>query len=312
MAAVLIAASITSCDKQKKTGAEEESLDSTLTETGTLTRTPDGRQDTTVTDLFIGMEEEEEEGYAPLAGSIVKDFRSRWYRVIQFDDEEPEKDAFDVLLRLNIDSIYPSQEVMNTVAARLDKNLKEIFVEAVKGDDTPYTQSHNRNLQLSNVKTSGDILEYAKEWFMEFDKQIKAPKDDETLTEIPPVVVSLVANRIYENDTESTYLLEYSYSYHGSNGCPSGAEYFTIDKATGKILGYDELIGEGKEKQVTDALQKAYEKQFGGPNEEQNWEWLSEDFRNNCARVKEGILFYYLPYSIGCGAEGEYFLMYRP
>lgn len=36
---------------------------------------------------------------------------------------------------------------------------------------------------------------------------------------------------------------------------------------------------------------------------------LDHSYKNNCAKVKEGMLFYYHPYEIGCGADGQYNLI---
>ena len=45
-----------------------------------------------------------------------------------------------------------------------------------------------------------------------------------------------VCHKIYEDSIWVTYIIEMSVDYHSSCGCPSSADYYTINKQSGKIL----------------------------------------------------------------------------
>jgi len=122
-----------------------------------------------------------------------------------------------------------------------------------------------------------------------------------------------VAHKIYDQGDQATYLVEMSWSYNGSNGCTSKANFYTINKETGEILTVDDLVKKYGEPTLTDKLWSAYQAEQskrgyknGQTSVSQN-EILSK--ADGCAIINEGLMFYYLPYHIGSGADGEYNLV---
>lgn len=96
-----------------------------------------------------------------------------------------------------------------------------------------------------------------------------------------------------------------------SCGDNTAFSYVTVDASTGEELSYASLIAKSDETQMGKLLLKYLH------NEHEKWtedalhvdkntgaSLLSE--MDGCALLKEGLIIYYYPYTIGCGADGEF------
>lgn len=271
----------------------------------------DNRTDSTLLGLFYGMEEEGET-FCPIdtLPGILKLNRQAIWRTGGYIDVS---NAFnyDITMRVYVDSIYPTEQVMRTVAVKMDRMFQRDFVDYIRNYEFVSCGDYMENLlNFGYIRSGADLRDYFGRWFDELDKFKKAEKD--SLGDFWPLRYSLVACRIFENKKVATYLFESSVDYHGSSGCPSYADYLTISKETGKVLGFDDLFCSACEADVDTLLRKAYmdEQDRRGNNLYGNVDGLMKpEFKNNCALVKEGVLFYYHPYTIGCGADGQYNLI---
>ena len=97
----------------------------------------------------------------------------------------------------------------------------------------------------------------------------------------------------------------------GSCGDNTAFSYFTVDASTGEELSYANLIDKSDE----DKLDRLLPKYLG--NGYEKWTASADRVKSNsgkklisqmdgCALLKEGLIIYYYPYTIGCGADGEF------
>ena len=106
--------------------------------------------------------------------------------------------------------------------------------------------------------------------------------------------------------------MESSVDYHGSNGCPSEADYLTYEISSGDPLSIQEVLALYPVSNLMQKLRDAYvaaakERNFE-PSDSMTGEKLLQE-ADGAAIINEGLLIYYKPYKIGCGAEGQYNLV---
>ena len=101
-----------------------------------------------------------------------------------------------------------------------------------------------------------------------------------------------------------TFLVSSWYDWN-SCGDNTAFAYVTVDASTGKGLTYEDFINQSDEKKMEDVLQQYLHNGNGRwAREESNKSLLSQ--MDGCALLKEGLIIYYYPYTIGSGADGEF------
>ena len=269
-------------------------------------------------DLFMGMGKEEKENEDSFArfeccvpeledeeGIARQELEAIWY---DNDDDYPCR--YRCTLGLYVDKDFPSQEA---------------FKQIELGVDTLLTQSFYYNEELKDLKESfatrkgyaprdaQDILDRAKQMFEQFTRQMQPSKPESAYNNPPESRVCIIAHKIYDQGDWASYIIEFSFDYNGSNGCPSWADYITVNKKTGQRLTTDDVVKKYGAEQVSKTLREAFLKAKGERNadlEVQNYSGEELiDAADGCAIVNEGLMFYYRPYNIGCGAEAEYNLV---
>ena len=102
-----------------------------------------------------------------------------------------------------------------------------------------------------------------------------------------------------------------SVDYHSSCGCPSSADYYTINKQSGEIFNLSKFLAQFKRSDITALIRREYENEAKAkgftPSNFTGSELL--DKANGIAKINEGMILYFHPYNIGCGAEGQYNLV---
>lgn len=230
---------------------------------------------------------------------------SYWYSPSSYGKNS----RFPASLCVYFDSLYPNAEVMRRVAVKADSIFRDLFVgyltDMNSNGDIPAPDTTVR-LCPSEYNTPSDVLRYFEQRFAVADTICKASPNARDAG--PDFRVTIVACRQYHDDEHTTYLVEGSFDWNATNGCPSYALYFTYDN-TGKQLKYDDIFQPDTKREVMKLLKKVYRKEcrpgYG------DYQWSTKDVGDNLALVKEGVLFYYEPYSIGCGAEGQYNLILK-
>lgn len=272
----------------------------------------DERRDTTLLDLFYGMEKHySSTGHRgcvldSIPGVLNLDIESNWI-TYGIDGENPYQ--YNCSFCVYVDSIFPTQAVADKVSHILESLIDIYFVGY-------FLEEGEIPIISDPVSTGHDILCNASKRFSSLDSSRRISADQDTLPSIFAFRTSFVAFKVFGNDSISTYLFESSVDYHASSGCPSSAIYYTLNNKTGNILKYRDIVGEDKDSLVYSLQYEEYCKEFKkkeGPDYTPTHDVKSfeEVTKDNCAIVKEGVLFYYPPYEIGSGAEGQYNLIIK-
>ena len=271
-----------------------------------------GVADQTPMDLFLGMDYDEDYSYTGsdsllyrFPGLIMQEKAATWYHA---EDDYAMK--FRCSLGLYIDKEYPSQAVFRELEAAIDSAL--VFgLETYGGMDN---QPAFRLREANTPQNAQQILDFGGKVFDLYTNQMKARKPESAYEQAPEARWCLVVHKVYDKGDQATYIFEISYDINGSNGCPSQAHFVTFDKKTGEILQPDEIIrkygAENLKSQLWNAYLEAREER--GYAELDGSEVSPDELltgADGCAIINEGLMFYYLPYHIGCGAEGEYNLV---
>jgi len=251
----------------------------------------------------------------------------------RYDCRLPELDGVDGVARqeleatwYNNDDDYPSQ-YRCTMGLYVDKEFpsSEIFSQVERGVDTLLVQSFYCYEELEGLKAilakrqdykprdTQDMLDRAKSVFDQFTQLMRPTKSMSAYRVYPESRICIVAHKIYDRGDWASYIIEFSFSYNGSNGCPSWADYFTVNKKTGKRLTTSDLsekYGYARvSKELRDAFVKAKQERNADP---ETYNLSGQELiasADGCAIVNEGVMFYYRPYSVGCGADGEFNLI---
>ena len=271
-------------------------------------------------ELFMGMgqvtDEQDKDGFSynyecrvpeleGIDGILSQELEATWYR-----EGDGKPDRYRCMLGLYVDEDFPSDQVFHLVELGIDTLLTQSF------DYNDELEAMKKFFSLRkgyNPKSSQDIMNRAKQIFNQFTKKNHELKSDVTRNELPEARVCIVAHKIYDKGDWASYIIEFSFDYNGSCGCPSWADYITVNKKNGHRLTSADLVEKYGLAQVSDSLRKAYVKAKGERNVELDVYNLTGqeliDVADGCAIVNEGVMFYYRPYGVGCGAEGMYNLI---
>ena len=87
--------------------------------------------------------------------------------------------------------------------------------------------------------------------------------------------------------------------------------WWTVDSSTGNLLSLNDLILPEKVDTLADMLMHRLVN-GGGEYLIRQYDWKPEEYKgvleraNGCALIPEGMVFYYYPYNLGSGADGQY------
>jgi len=260
------------------------------------------RPNNTLLDTYYGMEQNDQYQYSG-KDSILDNINGllKWQKFSLWH-YLGDNHNYDASLCIYFDEIYPSVKVMRQVAQETDSVFGELFVKSSSFENADTTVRINPSLYTKPQQ----IIDYFKNRFNVFDKKYKARPNSEMKCLAFRVVI--VACQQYQDQNLSTYMIQGSFDWNGSHGCPTYSKYITYDNK-GKRLKYDDIFLPGSKKKVLPLLVNAYKSQLREDFAE--YSWTIQDIGDNVAIVKEGVLFYYEPYSIGCGAEGQYNLILK-
>lgn len=210
---------------------------------------------------------------------------------------------FDLIADLYIDTDYPTKEIQSYLFKKVDKELFDGFYDVEDGDSAYWAQTKaymkpNAKEFIAAWKPIMRHLSHKER----VDKKIK-------YTNIAPTYFFVACHKVHEDDVFVTYLVENGNNPHGGCGCRNRADYLTFNKSTGKVLTKDDLLRKANKKEVSDALYLAYKKEFKYKTDDYPNGTIDMNEANGVAILDEGILFYYYPYTIGIGAEGQYNLV---
>ena len=260
----------------------------------------------TMLDLFYGMNQDSLGNYYDseldgIDGLLYKEYRSEW-------KNSEDTTSFIMSIGLYIDKEFPSDVAKRIMLVKVDSVLTEGMTY-----DLPENELISLKSQMFSIPDSVSL--FLDLWNYNFNRWTKIYNKNSPPTEYHRILNSrgcVVCHRVYEDANWITYILESSVSYHGSLGCPSAADYITINKRTGHILTKDDILQESKLKTVYNQLPLVYvdnaKRKGFTPHMAYEGEGLLRR-ADGLALINEGLLVYYHPYSLGCGAEGQYNLI---
>lgn len=266
---------------------------------------PEPRQNSTLLDLFYGMERDSTGTYLDdvrldtISGLIHKEFRSIWCH-------HADSIKFEMSMGLYIDESYPTVVVRNVLFEKLNAVIPDGF-----SYDIDETQD---SLLKRGVRTVQSARAFIRDWGHLFNRVSALNGYNSSFSHYPMIVGSrgcAVCHKIYEDSIWATYIIEMSVDYHSSCGCPSSADYYTINKITGKIFNLSDILSQHKFSAIERLILNEFDIETnanGRPTCGLTGRELVNR-ANGIAKLNEGILFYYHPYNIGCGAEGQYNLI---
>lgn len=223
------------------------------------------------------------------------EFDRKWF----YSEGEDYNIYWHAQLGLHIDSVIP-QNIWHSLQPILNEN----FTEHISYDAPFYSIYANEIAEY--VQTPND---YAKKWENLMDKFSETMKP--TLAEsvyygISHLRVCGVIHKVFDNKDWETYLIEFSFEYHGGCGCHSYADYISFNKHDGHRLTEQELYRLYDKPKLSEALikefNKAKEKAGRAPTGDPT---LINDI-SGFAFIEDGVLVYFHPYVAGCGAEGQH------
>lgn len=260
---------------------------------------------TSLLDLMYGMEHDSTGKYSDdarldtIPGLIHKEYRSIW---CHYADSV----RFEMSMGLYIDENYPSDIVRNVLFEKLNAKIPEGF-----SYDIDETQD---SLLKRGVRCAQSAHSFIRDWEKLFNRVSSLNGYNSKFSHYAMMVGSrgcAVCHKIYEDSIWATYIIEMSVDYHSSCGCPSSADYYTINKSTGKIFSASDILSRHKSSDIERFLLNEFDIETNAKGRPTcgitGMELINR--ANGIAKLNEGILFYYHPYNIGCGAEGQYNLI---
>lgn len=117
--------------------------------------------------------------------------------------------------------------------------------------------------------------------------------------------VTLVCRKVFETPDMVTYGIFTDGYYYGTCGNTEQIRYYTIEKATGHVLTIKDILKKHSKEKLNEKIWnevKPWKPDDNGYYADLDYVSLA----NGCAIVKDGVLFYFFPYNIGCAAEGQF------
>lgn len=269
-------------------------------------------------DLFLGMDYDDNYSYTGsdsllyrFPGLIMVENDAIWYDGEEYEADDAFYMKFRFSMGLYIDKEYPSEAIFRKMEGAIDSAL--VFgMEPYGGMDNKPAFRLRESHKPQNAR---EILDFGTQVFNMYTQQKRARKPESAYEQIPEGRWCLVAHKVYDKGDQATYMVVVSYDINGSNGCPSQALYWTLDKKTGRLLQSKDIIAKYDEEDLKSQLWNAYIEASKERGYDEDMIMLEPENLltevSGCAIINEGILFYYLPYVIGSGAEGEYFLVLK-
>lgn len=205
-------------------------------------------------------------------------------------------------LGIYLDKDFPSLAVRRSVFTGLDT----MICQGISYEIEMEKLSHD----LSQVESTDDFFNI---WAKYYDNNQDTTKYNKGgFLNTRGVRVCVVAHKVASSKDWATYMMESTVDYHYSSGCNSEADYFTFDIATGRPLSIEEVLKIYPIENLRDKLKEAYlisaKERTDYPNSSITGEQLLHE-ADGAAIINEGLLIYFKPYKIGCGAEDQYNLI---
>lgn len=252
---------------------------------------------TSLLDLFYGMDKDSGGNYKDNTLDTVRGLK--YWECSNMWSHLGDSIKFEMSLGVYMDSVFPSIAVRRVI---LDK-LNEVIPTAFDYD----LNEEQLSLLKESDKSWDNFEDFRSGWKTLFDWLTDLNGHTPPRDSLPETIGSrgcAVAHILYEDRKYATYIIEMSVDYHSSCGCPSYADYYTIEKESGKILNFDDLISADYRYGVLNSLIHNYKIATKGDGTLKGEELIKK--ADGIAILNEGLLIYYHPYNIGPGSEGQH------
>ncbi len=255
-------------------------------------------------DLFYGMERGSDLNYT-FRDSILDNTSGLVGRNIYdtiYNNEDNSKTR--ISLGIYIDERFPNSKIQSRIEEAIDTAIYNEL--SIWGNEFAVSLSNSITYPY---KGANDMF---VEWNKRFDRLVSTMQNQRPSNEYKELAsearVAAVAHKIYEDSDWVTYIVETSVDYYGSCGCPCSADYFSVNKRNGDILTLDDILKQYDSSNIGDLLIAEYQKESG-----QSGYTPTELLKrvDGVAYTTFGLLFYFHPYNIGSGAEGQYNLIIK-
>ncbi|MGN0223660.1 MAG: hypothetical protein ACI4AM_06505 [Muribaculaceae bacterium] len=271
------------------------------------TREDDSRPCTSFLESNIGLDMDSTGAYVDSVLDTIPELIHKEY--VRYWSYYPDSIRYKISMGIYLDEQFPNEMVRETILTMVDTILPHTFEEDIES-----AQADALNRRVINKQSSTDFLNSWERVFDELTRINGYGPQDEYFSEIADSRGCTVCHKIYEDAEWATYGVEFSYMYHMMNIPRCYADYYAVNKQTGKVLTLEDIISQYGRDKIGSILVAAYASEVeitgfykGG--------FTGEDLiskADGVAIISEGILFYYHPYNIGCGAEGQYNLIIKP
>ena len=211
---------------------------------------------------------------------------------------------FIMRMGISMDEKYPNKLVRKAVFEKVNKYL-------ANGFDYDISLEDQEKIVNNGADVNNSTKDFLAEWKSIFYKVSEFNGYEERDSILPYMRGSgggTVCHKIYEDINIATYLIEGVIDYHNSSGDPTKADYLTINKSTGEVLSVSDVRKDNRmENLIVDAYLIFTESMGYHP-----YSYTGKDLLESAdgvAIINEGLLFYYHPYKIGVGSEGQFNLI---
>lgn len=214
---------------------------------------------------------------------------------------------FELILSLYMDNTYPSDKICSKLYKRIDQHIIDGLSYDTMEEDTMLLHKNKPYLRtkVSDYKNTWcNIIKKLSQKYVCLGRKTK-------YTQILDTYIFVLCHCIYEDENVITYIIESGNSFHGGCGCRNIADYLTFNKSNGHLLTKEEVINGVPKSLVNEIIHSAFigSADLKGFPVDEDSRTACFDNANGAAVVSGGLLFYYYPYTIGCGAEGQYNLL---
>lgn len=154
---------------------------------------------------------------------------------------------------------------------------------------------------LTHIENAKQICDhYIKETKLRYDSKPCYMNPDEH--SIPMEQNGIIITDVWQKDDICTFFESRWFDYL-SCGDNTRKSYYSVDRKTGKVLELEDLI----EIADTTAFEKLIYKHLD--HEPQAGHVGLASVMDGCALIREGLIIYYYPYHLGCGADGQFYAL---
>lgn len=216
---------------------------------------------------------------------------------------------FRINMGIYLDEQFPNDVVKSSILTMVDSAMARTFEE-----DADSVQAEALTHRVISKQSPRDFMD---SWEQVFDQLTRingyGPQDDR-LFEIPDTRGCTICHKVYEDTEWATYGLQFSFHYHFCTVSRCDANYFSVNKQTGEVLSISDVLAQYGQSKIGSMLVETYKRE-AALRDFNPGQYTGDDLiarANGVAIISEGILFYFFPYNIGCGVEGQYNLILNP